>query len=159
MTTTKKGASKLSPFAQMLRDKREKLAPNVTLREFCAGRGFDAPLIDGMERDRRTAPGTYGGLYKLASGYGHGPTDRWTVQLLEAALGRAPVQAKPARAVASARRGASTSTGRRETSAPAPSGRRSGNGAGSRSTSNRPKSGEGSSRGPKRGEPRRVKAR
>ena len=55
MTTTKKGTPKLSPFAQMLRDKREKLAPNITLREFCAARGFDAPLIDGMERDRRTA--------------------------------------------------------------------------------------------------------
>src|SRR5687767_9687398 len=100
----------------MLRDKREKLAPTATLREFCAARGFDAPLIDGMERDRRTAPGTYGALYKLASGYGHGPTDRWTVQLLEAALGKAPVQARPARPSASVRRGTASTAGRRITS-------------------------------------------
>ena len=93
MPTTRKGMPKLSPFAQMLRDKREKLAPDATLREFCTARGLEAPMIEGMEHDRRTAPGTYGALYKLASGYGHGPADRWTVQLLEAALGKAPAPA------------------------------------------------------------------
>ena len=97
MPTMKKGLPKVSPFAQMLRDKREKLAPNATLREFCSARGLEAALIEGMEHDRRTAPGTYGALYKLASGYGHGPTDRWTVALLDAALGKAPVQVRPAK--------------------------------------------------------------
>jgi len=103
MSTIKKGMPKVSPFAQMLRDKREKLAPNATLREFCASRGFETPVIDGMERDRRTAPGTFSALYKLASGYGHSPTDRWTMQLLDAALGKAP--AKPAVAKQSRRAG------------------------------------------------------
>ena len=91
MPPIKKGPPRPSPFAQMLRAKREKLAPNATLREFCSARGLEAPLIDGMERDRRTAPGTYGALHKLASAYGHGPNDRWTVALLDAALGKAPV--------------------------------------------------------------------
>ena len=118
MPTMKKGMPKLSPFAQMLRDKREKLAPNDTLREFCATRGFDAPLIDGMERDRRTAPGTYGALYKLASGYGHGPTDRWTVQLLEAALGKAPAPVKPARPAATGARKIARSADLRRASRP-----------------------------------------
>ncbi len=95
MTVTKKRAPKVSPFAQMLRDKREKLAPDVSLRDFCASRGFDALMIADMEADRRTAPGTYPLLYKLASGYGHQPTDRWTKQLLDAALGI--VSAKPER--------------------------------------------------------------
>ena len=106
MPMPKKGIPKLSPFAQMLRDKREKLAPHATLREFCATRGLETSLIEGMEHDRRTAPGTYGALYKLASGYGHGPTDRWTIELLDAALGKAPArQTKPAadRRVASTR--------------------------------------------------------
>ena len=110
MPTMKKGMPKVSPFAQMLRDKREKLAPGVPLREFCAARGFEAPVIDGMERDRRTAPGTYSALYKLASGYGHAPTDRWTVQLLDAALGRAPTAPRPAK---QARAGKSASPARR----------------------------------------------
>src|SRR5688572_6678932 len=104
MTTLKKGMPKVSPFAQMLREKREKLAPGATLREFCAARGFEAPVIDGMERDRRTAPGTYSALYKLASGYGHAPTDRWTAQLLDAALGRAPVAPRPAKPARAARK-------------------------------------------------------
>jgi hypothetical protein len=124
MPTMKKGTPKLSPFAQMLRDKREKLAPSATLREFCAARGLEAPVIDGMEHDRRTAPGTYGGLYKLASGYGHGPTDRWTVQLLEAALGKAPVHPKPARPTSSGRRGASTGMASRGASTAAAPARR-----------------------------------
>lgn len=97
MPTMKKGMPKVSPFAQMLRDKREKLAPNATLKEFCAARGFEAPVIEDMERDRRTAPGTYSALYKLAGGYGHAPTDRWTSQLLEAALGKAPPKPSPAK--------------------------------------------------------------
>lgn len=97
MPMMKKGIPKLSPFAQMLRDKREKLAPHATLREFCAARGLEPSFIEGMEHDRRTAPGTYGALYKLASGYGHGPTDRWTLDLLDAALGKAPARpTKPA---------------------------------------------------------------
>ena len=100
MPPMKKGMAKLSPFAQMLRDKREKLAPNATLREFCAARGFEAPMIDGMERDRRTAPGTYGALYKLASGYGHGPNDRWTLALLDAALGKPSAAPRPVKAPA-----------------------------------------------------------
>ena len=94
MPTMKKGTPKLSPFAQMLRAKREKLAPGATLKEFCTARKLEAPLIDGMEHDRRTAPGTYGALYKLASGYGHGPNDRWTLELLDAALGKAPGRPK-----------------------------------------------------------------
>jgi hypothetical protein len=94
MTTTKKQTPKLSAFAQMLRDKREKLAPDTPLRDFCATRGFDAPMIADMEADRRTAPGTYAALYKLAGGYGHEPHDRWTKQLLDAAVGIAPVRPK-----------------------------------------------------------------
>ncbi len=94
----KKGMPKPSPFAQMLRGKREKLAPLATLREFCTARGFDVPVIDGMERDRRTAPGTFSALYKLASGYGHAPNDRWTMQLLDAALGKAPPKLAVAKA-------------------------------------------------------------
>ena len=96
MTTMKKPMSKVSAFAQMLRDKREKLAPETTLRDFCAARGFDAPMISDMEADRRTAPGTYAALYKLASGYGHEPGDRWTKQLLDAAVGIAPTRVKTA---------------------------------------------------------------
>jgi hypothetical protein len=99
MRTTKKPAPKLSAFAQMLRDKREKLAPDIPLREFCAARGFDAPLIADMEADRRTAPGTYAALYKLAGGYGHEPNDRWTKQLLDAAVGIAPPRPKVATTV------------------------------------------------------------
>src|SRR5687768_9616079 len=98
MTVMKKRAPKVSPFAQMLRDKREKLAPDTPLRDFCASRGFDAPMIADMEADRRTAPGTYAGLYKLAGGYGHEPHDRWTRQLLDAALGIAPPRPKVAAA-------------------------------------------------------------
>ena len=90
MSTIRNRTPKLSPFAQMLRDKREKLAPETPLREFCAARGFEAPMIADMESDRRTAPGTYAALYRLASGYGHQPDDRWTKQLLEAAVGKAP---------------------------------------------------------------------
>ena len=102
MTTMKNRAPKVSAFAQMLREKREKLAPDATLREFCATRGLETSVIDEMEHDRRTAPGTYGGLYKLASGYGHGPDDRWTRTLLDAALGKVPARPKP---VAAPRRG------------------------------------------------------
>src|SRR5687767_1503566 len=40
MSTMKKGMPRLSPFARMLRDKREKLDPHATLREFCAARGL-----------------------------------------------------------------------------------------------------------------------
>ena len=94
MTTTKKGTAKVSPFAQMLRAKREKLAPDTPLRDFCAARGFDVPMICDMEADRRTAPGTYAALYKLANGYGHEPGDRWTKQLLDAAVGITPVLVK-----------------------------------------------------------------
>jgi hypothetical protein len=94
----KKRAPKVSAFAQMLRDKREKLAPETPLRDFCAARGFDAPMISDMEADRRTAPGTYAALYKLASGYGHEPGDRWTRQLLDAAVGIAPARVKRAAA-------------------------------------------------------------
>jgi hypothetical protein len=90
MTTTKHRTLRVSAFAQMLRDKREKLAPEMPLKEFCAARGFEAPMISDMESDRRTAPGTYAALYKLASGYGHGPDDRWTRQLLDAAVGKLP---------------------------------------------------------------------
>jgi hypothetical protein len=90
MTTTKNRMPRLSAFAQMLREKREKLAPEVPLKEFCAARGLEVPLISDMESDRRTAPGTYAALYKLASGYGHGPDDRWTKKLLDAAVGKAP---------------------------------------------------------------------
>jgi hypothetical protein len=90
MSGTRKDPTRSSAFATMLREKREKLSPGANLREFCAARGLDVEMIAEMERDRRTAPGTYGALYKLASGYGHGPTDRWTKQLLEAALGIAP---------------------------------------------------------------------
>ena len=103
MTVMKKRAPKVSPFAQMLRDKREKLAPDVPLRDFCASRGFDALMISDMEADRRTAPGTYPLLYKLASGYGHQPNDRWTRQLLEAALGIAPPQPKRSSASSASR--------------------------------------------------------
>ena len=102
MTTIKKRVPKLSAFAQMLRDKREKLAPETPLRDFCAARGFDAPMISDMEADRRTAPGTYSALYKLASGYGHEPDDRWTRQLLDAAVGIAPA---PVKSAAPTRRG------------------------------------------------------
>ena len=112
MPATKKGLPKLTPFAQMLREKREKLAPNVTLREFCAARGFEAPVIDGMERDRRTAPGTYGALYKLASGYGHGPNDRWTLALLDAALGKPPASPGPLKTPARSGGRRSASAGR-----------------------------------------------
>ena len=96
MATMKNRATKVSAFAQMLRDKREKLAPNIPLRDFCARRGIDAPMIADMETDRRTAPGTYAALYKLASGYGHQPDDRWTKQLLDAAVGKAPSPPKRA---------------------------------------------------------------
>ena len=102
MAIVKNRAPKLSAFAQMLRDKREKLAPDATLREFCAARGLESAVIDEMEHDRRTAPGTYGGLYKLAGGYGHKPDDRWTRALLDAALGKIPVRPRP---VAATRRG------------------------------------------------------
>lgn len=110
MATTKNRAPKLSAFAQMLRDKREKLAPDTPLRDFCARRGFDAPMIADMEADRRTAPGTYAGLYKLASGYGHQPDDRWTRQLLDAAVGIAPTP--PKRAPAARRPAAPASAAR-----------------------------------------------
>ena len=115
MTTMKNRTPRLSAFAQMLREKREKLAPEVSLKAFCAARGFDAPMISDMESDRRTAPGTYAALYKLASGYGHGPDDRWTKQLLDAAVGKSPeppkrtpssnkaVRLAPKRAVVTAR--------------------------------------------------------
>jgi hypothetical protein len=59
-------------------------------------------MISDMEADRRTAPGTYALLYKLASGYGHEPNDRWTKQLLEAALGKSPTP--PAKRAALTRR-------------------------------------------------------
>jgi hypothetical protein len=95
----KKRAPKVSAFAQMLRDKREKLAPDLPLREFCASRGFDVPTIADMEADRRTAPATYAALYKLAGGYGHEPGDRWTRHLLEAAVGAKPSPAKRAAVV------------------------------------------------------------
>ena len=98
MATVKNRAAKLSAFAQMLRDKREKLAPDTPFRDFCAKRGFDAPTIADMEADRRTAPGTYAALYKLASGYGHQPDDRWTTPLLDAAVGKAPTRTSPASA-------------------------------------------------------------
>src|SRR5687768_8401461 len=94
MATMKTRAPKLSAFAQMLREKREKLAPDATLREFCTARGLETTVIDEMEHDRRTAPGTYGLLYKLANGYGHQPDDRWTRALLDAALGKAPARPK-----------------------------------------------------------------
>jgi hypothetical protein len=118
MTTMKKPTPRVSAFAQMLRDKREKLAPDIPLRDFCAARGFDAPLIADMEADRRTAPGTYAGLYKLAGGYGHEPHDRWTKQLLDAALGIAPPRPKvaaSARRTAVATSRARPQTGRRST--------------------------------------------
>ena len=107
MTTTKKGTAKVSAFAQMLRDKREKLAPETPLRDFCAARGFDVPMISDMEADRRTAPGTYAALYKLANGYGHEPGDRWTKQLLDAAVGITPV---PVKSASPTRRGGSATS-------------------------------------------------
>jgi hypothetical protein len=111
MATIKTRTPKLSAFAQMLRDKREKLAPDTPLRDFCAKRGFETPMIADMEADRRTAPGTYAALYKLASGYGHQPDDRWTKQLLDAAVGKAPPPA-PKRAAANGRRAASSGSTR-----------------------------------------------
>ncbi len=106
MSTTRNRTPKVSAFAQMLREKREKLAPDTPLRDFCAKRGFEAPMIADMEADRRAAPGTYTALYKLASGYGHGPDDRWTKQLLDAAVGKAPAptpkRAPPSRRAAPA---------------------------------------------------------
>ncbi len=107
MPTARNGPQRTTPFAQMLRAKRAKLAPYATLRDFCAARGLVARVIDGMERDRRTAPGTFSALYKLASGYGHGPHDRWTMQLLDAALGKAPAKpgsVKPSRSESGSRR-------------------------------------------------------
>ena len=120
MPPIRKGSPKPSPFAQMLRDKREKLAPNATLREFCSARGLEAPLIDGMERDRRTAPGTYGALHKLASAYGHGPDDRWTAALLDAALGKAPVAPRPQKATRSGSSGGQTRGGKPSAKAATP---------------------------------------
>jgi hypothetical protein len=137
VTTTKKRVPKLSPFAQMLRDKRESLAAGVPLRDFCASRGFDLSMISDMEADRRTAPGTYPLLYKLAGGYGHRPTDRWTKLLLDAAIGLAPAQPKRA-TPAPGGRGATTRTSAPRQSneparRPASSGSRSGRTGPSRS--------------------------
>src|SRR5688500_17160877 len=67
-------------------------------------------MIADMEADRRPAPGTYAALYKLAGGYGHEPHDRWTKQLLDAAVGIAPP--RPKVAAAARRSPVATSTAR-----------------------------------------------